>query len=87
MIYADTLTKLLSKWEGRLDDPKKYNMSYRDAVSDCIYDLRKAIDDSFDEEIKDWEMNHFPDDEILQNILQQEAEMYEASVEAHERVS
>lgn len=49
MLYESELTNLLSQWQERLGTTDN-NSSYKDALSDCIYDLRTVIDSSFAEE-------------------------------------
>lgn len=51
MLYLSDITDLLSQWEGRLKEDK-YNSAYKDAVSDCIYELKSMVDDKLQQEAK-----------------------------------
>lgn len=49
MIYESDIDGIISKW---LDSTAfKQDQQYRDAVMDCIYDLRKLMDKNFTDEI------------------------------------
>lgn len=49
MLYESDLTNLLSQWQERLGE-NKVEQSYKDALNDCIYDLRTLIDSNFTQE-------------------------------------
>lgn len=49
MIYESDIDELISKW---VESPVfKAEPQYKDAVMDCIYDLRKLMDKNFTDEI------------------------------------
>ena len=51
MIYISDLQELVSVWQDRLDN-YFYPLAYRDAVSECIYELNNLINKSIEEEIE-----------------------------------
>ena len=51
MVYVSDLQGLVSVWQDRLDN-YSYPSAYRDAVSECIYELNNLINKSIEEEIK-----------------------------------
>ena len=50
MLYDSDLNQLLAQWAERLSF-QTAKQEYKDAVRDCIYDLRILIDKQFQEEI------------------------------------
>ena len=50
MVYESDISNLLSQWQKIADRPL-VDTSYKDAVRDCIYDLKMLIDKQFQEEI------------------------------------
>ena len=74
MLYDSDLNALLSQWEERLSY-QTTEQPYKDALRDCIYDVRMLIDKQFQEEAlakEAWE--------------QQMADDYLATIEAHDRM-
>ena len=51
MIYLSDIQNLISEWTERMD-LIVYPQSYRDAISDCIYDLNNLVDDAIKEEMQ-----------------------------------
>lgn len=49
MLYDSDLNQLLTQWSERLGF-QTAKQEYKDAVSDCIYDLKCLIDKGFEEE-------------------------------------
>lgn len=49
MLYDSDVNTLLSQWQERLSF-QTAKQEYKDAVRDCIYDLRMLIDKQFQEE-------------------------------------
>jgi hypothetical protein len=49
MLYESDINKLLSQWTERLTF-QTAEQPYKDAVRDCIYDLRMLTDKQFQEE-------------------------------------
>ena len=49
MLYESDIANLLSQWQKRLDSNVN-GQSYKDCLSDCIYDLNCLIDKNFAEE-------------------------------------
>ena len=50
MLYESDINKLLGQWTERLDF-QTARQEYKDAVRDCIYDLRMLVDKQFQEEV------------------------------------
>ena len=50
MVYESDLNNLLSQWQEITHRPL-VDTSYKDAVRDCIYDLKTLVDKQFQEEI------------------------------------
>ena len=74
MLYSSDFNGLLARWDKETKDSHR-EQPYKDAVRDCIYDLRCMIDDKFAEEMlaqEAWE--------------QQMADNYLATIEAHDRL-
>ena len=49
MLYDSDISDLLSQWQETANRPF-FPPSYKDAVRDCIYDLKCLVDKSFEEE-------------------------------------
>ena len=79
MIHPNDISALASQWEARAKD-KKYSGAYRDAVSECLYELRNLCIPDAQE---DW-TSFLPPEEVWKAIEEQEADDYLASLEAHE---
>ena len=80
MIHPNDISALASQWEARAKD-KKYSGAYRDAVSECLYELRNLCTANSQDE--DW-ASLFPPEEVWKAMEEQEADSYLASLEAHE---
>jgi hypothetical protein len=50
MISVSDLQNLITLWTGRLDDAAQ-PLSYRDGISECVYELNQLINKSIDEEL------------------------------------
>ena len=87
MIQLSDVNKLLNKWNERLDYYKQFSdplsISYRDALEECVYELQRLVDDTLDEIF----MDNIPSEEIQQYLLEQEADSYLSSSEAHEHIA
>lgn len=74
MLYDSDINGLLSQWEARLNCPESDDSpSYKDALRDCIYDVKSIIDADFTEEILEREA-----------FEQQLADNYLSTIEAHD---
>ena len=51
MIYESQLIDLTASWKERLKDD--YEQPYKDALSDCIYELTQLINTSLDQEMQE----------------------------------
>lgn len=71
MITISDLQKLTEEWACRLASPSQPR-DYKDALYECIYDLNNVINHSIEEELS------------YKDFLEQEADNYLASAEAHE---
>ena len=71
MIYVSDLQHLISQWTDRMRN-HAHPSSYRDAISECIYELSKVINSSIEEELS------------YQDFLSQQADDYLSTMEAHE---
>lgn len=49
MLYDSDISNLLSQWQETANRPF-FPSPYKDAVRDCIYDLKCLVDKSFEEE-------------------------------------
>jgi hypothetical protein len=78
MIHEKELEALAKQWQTRLDES-----DFDPTLNDCIYDLLKIINNSYAEQ----DFNKLPPEEIKDYLLQQEADAYLASMEAHEHYS
>ena len=87
-MMARNINSLLSQWEGRLS--QEYDTSYKDALRECIFELKSMIDEEHLEDALAWEqemLNNMPSNEILDYLQSQEADSYLSSMEAHEHVA
>ena len=82
MLYDSEIYGLLSKWEG-LYATTTESASYKDALNDCIYDLKSLMDIHVQEET-DAFIRNLPPEELYQLFLEQEADNYLSTMEAHE---
>lgn len=74
MVTVSDLQQLVSKWQKRADSPIQ-PFAYKTGISECIYELNQLIDQSIEEEL------------TYQDFLDQEADRYLSSMEAHEAVA
>ena len=74
MVTVSDLQQLVSKWQKRVDSPIQ-PFAYKTGISECIFELNQLIDQSIEEEL------------TYQDFLDQEADRYLSSVEAHEAVA
>lgn len=72
MVYINDLQQLVSVWLDRLDNPAQ-SSDYRDALSECIYDLNNLIESMINEE--------FSAKEVFDSMA---ADDYLSTIEAHE---
>ena len=75
MIYISDLQQLADEWTERLNNPAQ-SFEYKNALSECIYDLNQLINHSIEEELDYKEM-----------LDSWEADNYLSSIEAHEAVA
>ena len=71
MLYLSDLQALIKSWTERLDSPAQ-PLFYKDALSECIYELNQVINKALLDEM------------TYEDYLSQEADSYLASIEAHE---
>lgn len=50
MLYESDINSLLSQWQERLNF-QTAEQPYKDAIRDCIYDVRMLMDENFKEEM------------------------------------
>ena len=74
MIYVADLQKLMSSWQERMESPVQPS-AYKDALSECIYDLNNLILRAIEDEL------------TYQDFLDMEADSYLSSMEAHEKAA
>lgn len=83
MISDKDLYPLLSEWEKRQDNSKKYSWEYRLALGECIHDIYSLLEEKRKEEdsyIKDL-ASQLPPQEIETLFLELEADK---AISAHE---
>ena len=78
LIDSKPIESLLGQWEQRMN--QNTDASYKDALRECIYELGYCINSIFQEDF----LNSVPPEEVEQWLLEQEADSYLASMEAHE---
>lgn len=74
MISVFDLQQIITKWQERADSPTQ-PFAYKTGISECIFEVNQLIDQSIEEEL------------TYQDFLDQEADRYLSSVEAHEAVA
>ena len=74
MISVFDLQQVITKWQNRASSPAQ-PFAYKTGISECIFELNQLIDHSVEEEL------------TYQEFLDQEADRYLSSVEAHEAVA
>ncbi len=67
MIYESDISQLLSKWEDRLSNLK--NSQYKDALYDCIYELKITIDDAHKAEEEEMLYQEAMDSILINDIM------------------
>ena len=75
MIYISDIQQLANTWTERMNNPTQ-SFDYKNAISECIYDLNQLINHSIEEELDYKEM-----------LDSWEADNYLSSIEAHEAVA
>ena len=75
MICVSDLQQLISSWQERMGK-QTHPLEYKNALSECIYDLNQLINHSIEEELDYKEM-----------LDSWEADNYLSSIEAHEAVA
>lgn len=74
MILVSDLQQLISTWQERANNSSQ-PFDYKNGVGECIFDLSHLITHSIDEELD------------YQDFLEQEADSYLSSMDAHESVA
>lgn len=74
MIYISDLQQLSNSWTERLGNSAQ-PLPYRDALSECIYELNNLISKSIKEEFD------------YHDFLEMQADEYLSSIDAHERAA
>ena len=72
MLYSNDFNGLLARWDKETKDSHR-EQPYKDAVRDCIYDLRCMIDDKFAEEMlvqEAWEQQMEKDSKLYSEYLE-----------------
>jgi hypothetical protein len=75
MICVSDLQQLISSWQERMNK-QAHPFEYKNALSECIYDLNQLINHSIEEELDYKEM-----------LDSWKADNYLSSIEAHEAVA
>jgi len=85
MIVEDNIRSLLSQWKERLSN-ESYSEEYRCALGECMYDLQNILDKIKKEEAANLQevIANLPSKEVEDYLMQQEADEYLASMEAHD---
>ena len=78
IIDSKAIESLIGQWEQRI--AQNTDSSYKDALGECIYELGYCINSVFQEDF----LNSVPPEEVEQWLLEQEADAYLSSMEAHE---
>jgi len=78
MVYISDLQQLVSQWTERMGSSAQ-PLSYRDALSECIYELNCLINKTL--------LNDMTEQDALDYLLSQEADSYLSSMEAHEHAA
>lgn len=50
MLYGAEIDELLAAWQQRIQD-KSYPQEYRDALVDCVYELKTLLDSSIEDQL------------------------------------
>lgn len=70
MISLKSIEALISNLKERISeypDTYEYNMGYKDALNDCLYDIKLAMDDSINQEM----LETMPTEDLLHLIDEQ----------------
>lgn len=88
MITERNISSLLSQWKERLSNDD-YSEEYRCALGECMYDLQNILDKIKEEEEANLQevIANLPSKEVEDYLMQQEADEYLSSIEAHESVA
>lgn len=73
------IDNLIALWQARASD-KNYSASYRDAVNDCLYELKTMYNEDCQEDY----FEGLPPEEISSILDSWDADSYLSSLEAHE---
>ena len=84
MIAERNIESLLSQWKERLRN-ESYSEEYRCALGECMYDLQTILGKIKEEEEANLQevIASLPPKEVEDYLLQQEADDYLSSLEAH----
>ena len=72
MIYINDIQQLSDKWTERMNNPAQ-SFDYRNALSECIYDLNQLINKTL--------LDQMTEEDAVQYMLEQEADSYLSSEE------
>jgi len=75
MIYISDIQQLADKWTERMNNPAQ-SFDYRNALSECIYELNQLINHSILDELTEEDASDY--------LHSQEADDYLSTMEAHE---
>ena len=75
MIYLSDLQQLIASWTERMGNPT-HTSSYRDAVSECLYELNCLLEKALNDQLS-----------AQDYIAQQEADFYLSTIESHEQLT
>lgn len=81
MIQESSITTLFSQWQSLISSPDCPE-EYRSAVLNCIHDLQQLITSG--EDSLGQYLSSLPSKEVEEYLLQQEADDYLSTIEAHE---
>lgn len=73
------ISNLIALWKARITD-KNYSASYRDAVADCLYELKTIYNEDCQEDY----LETLTSEELSSLIDSWNADAYLSSIEAHE---
>lgn len=82
MVHSTNINDLLHAWQNKLQN-NHLSSEYKDALNDCLYDLQEVLKYSWQEEFLD----SLPSEEAEQYLLEQEADNYLSTIEAHENIA
>ena len=74
MIYISDVQQLADKWTERMNNPSQ-SFDYRNALSECIYDLNQLINKTL--------LDEMTEEDAREYMLSQEADDYLSSEEAY----